>query len=104
VRKVMNSRSGKGDWENTVALSEALDFPMPYTHPSEIMDEIARATPTFAGVSYDRLEKLGSVQWPCNEKTPEGTPIMHMRPRQVRHHRVYSDGRAHRAAVPAAPH
>ena len=41
------------------------------------MDEIARLTPTFAGVSYARLDELGSIQWPCNEKAPEGTPIMH---------------------------
>ena len=46
--------------------------------PSEIMDEIARLTPTFAGVSYAKLDELGSVQWPCNEKAPEGTPVMHI--------------------------
>jgi formate dehydrogenase major subunit len=42
------------------------------------MDEIARLTPTFTGVSYERLDALGSVQWPCNEKAPEGTPVMHI--------------------------
>ena len=42
------------------------------------MDEIARLTPTFAGVSYAKLEQDGSVQWPCNEKAPHGTPIMHI--------------------------
>jgi formate dehydrogenase major subunit len=41
------------------------------------MDEIARLTPTFTGVSYDKLERLGSIQWPCNDKAPEGTPYMH---------------------------
>ena len=46
--------------------------------PSEIMDEIAALTPTFAGVSYAKLDELGSVQWPCNEKAPEGTPVMHI--------------------------
>ena len=46
--------------------------------PREIMDEIARLTPTFAGVSYDKLEAEGSVQWPCNDKAPHGTPIMHI--------------------------
>jgi formate dehydrogenase major subunit len=51
---------------------------MHYSHPSEIMDEIARLTPTFAGVSYDKLEAMGSVQWPCNDEAPEGTPIMHI--------------------------
>jgi formate dehydrogenase major subunit len=61
-----------------VALSEALGYPMRYDHPSQIMDEIARLTPTFAGVSYEKLDELGSVQWPCNEKAPEGTPVMHI--------------------------
>jgi formate dehydrogenase major subunit len=51
---------------------------MYYGHPSEIMDEIARLTPTFHGVSYERLDTLGSIQWPCNETHPEGTPIMHV--------------------------
>jgi formate dehydrogenase major subunit len=78
VRKVMPSRSGMADWEITVAISNAMGFPMHYAHPSEIMDEIAELTPTFAGVSYDKLDALGSVQWPCNEAAPEGTPIMHI--------------------------
>lgn len=78
VRKVMPSKSGKSDWEVTIALSEALGYPMPYQHPSEIMDEIARLTPTFHGVSYEKLDRLGSIQWPCNEAAPEGTPIMHI--------------------------
>src|SRR5450830_1353164 len=78
VRKVMPSKSGKSDWEVTVALAEALGYPMPYNHPSEIMDEIAALTPSFHGVSYEKLERLGSIQWPCNESAPEGTPIMHI--------------------------
>jgi formate dehydrogenase major subunit len=78
VRKVMPSRSGMADWEITMALSNAMGFPMHYGHPSEIMDEIAHLTPTFAGVSYERLDALGSVQWPCNDAAPAGTPIMHI--------------------------
>jgi len=78
VRKAMPPMAGKADWEATMALSNALGYPMTYTHPSEIMDEIARLTPTFTGVSYARLDELGSVQWPCNDKAPEGTPIMHI--------------------------
>lgn len=79
VRKVMKPKSGMADWEITCALSNALGYPMHYNHPSEIMDEIARLTPTFTGVSYERIEALGgSVQWPCNEQAPEGTPIMHV--------------------------
>jgi len=78
VRKVMEPKNGKADWEVTVALSNALGYPMNYRHPSEIMDEIARLTPTFAGVSYQKLERLGSLQWPCNDDAPDGTPIMHI--------------------------
>ncbi|TDX29776.1 formate dehydrogenase alpha subunit [Modicisalibacter xianhensis] len=77
VRRVMRPRAGKADWEVTVALAEALGQPMPYSHPGEIMDEIARLTPTFTGVSYARLDELGSIQWPCNDSAPVGTPIMH---------------------------
>src|SRR5262249_15254182 len=78
VRRAMPPMAGLADWEGTMALSNALGYPMTYKHPSEIMDEIARLTPTFGGVSYARLDELGSIQWPCNEKAPEGTPIMHV--------------------------
>jgi formate dehydrogenase major subunit len=78
VRKVMPPLGGLADWEVTLELSKALGYPMHYRHPSEIMDEIARLTPTFGGVSYARLDELGSIQWPCNDKAPEGTPIMHV--------------------------
>ncbi len=78
VRKAIPPMAGFEDWQTTMMLSEALGYPMSYKHPSEIMDEIARLTPTFAGVSYEKLDQLGSVQWPCNEKAPEGTPIMHI--------------------------
>jgi formate dehydrogenase major subunit len=79
VRKVMKPLGGLADWGVTVKLSNALGYPMNYTHPSQIMDEIAALTPTFRGVSYAKLDKLGSVQWPCNEDTAEGgTTIMHV--------------------------
>ncbi len=78
VRKVIEPIAGKADWQATIAFAEALGVPMRYRHPSEIMDEIAALTPTFAGVSYSRLDELGSVQWPCNARAPEGTPIMHV--------------------------
>ncbi len=78
VRKVMPPLSGKADWEVTVALSNALGYPLHYNHPSQIMDEIARLTPTFAGVSYDKLDRQGSLQWPCNDEAPDGTPTMHV--------------------------
>ena len=78
VRKVMAPLGGKADWEGTVALSNALGYEMNYNHPSEIMDEIAALTPTFSGVSYQRLDEEGSLQWPCNAEMPNGTPTMHV--------------------------
>jgi formate dehydrogenase major subunit len=78
VRKAIEPMAGLADWEATVALSNALGYPMHYNHPSEIMDEIARLTPTFAGVSFEKIDRLGSIQWPCNDKAPEGTPVMHI--------------------------
>ena len=78
VRKAIEPLSGLADWEVTIKLSNALGYPMHYNHPSEIMDEIARLTPTFAGVSYDKLDELGSIQWPCNAQAPDGTPTMHV--------------------------
>ena len=78
VRKVMPSRSGLEDWQITMAIANAMGFAMDYAHPSAIMDEIAALTPTFAGVSFARLDQLGSIQWPCNDRAPVGTPVMHM--------------------------
>jgi formate dehydrogenase major subunit len=78
VRKVMPPKAGYADWEVTVKLAQALGYPMDYGSPEEIMDEIAALTPTFRGVSYKRLDELGSIQWPCNEDAPEGTPTLHI--------------------------
>jgi len=75
---VMRSKSGYADWEITQLLSNAMGLPMNYQHASQIMDEIARLTPTFTGVSFEKLEQLGSIQWPCNEQHPQGTPTMHV--------------------------
>ena len=78
VRKVMAPKNGFADWEVTQMLANALGAGWHYTHPAQIMDEIALLTPGFAGVSYEVLEEKGSVQWPCNAASPEGTPLMHV--------------------------
>jgi formate dehydrogenase major subunit len=78
VSKVMPAKAGYSDWEVTQLLANALGYNMHYNHPSEIMDEIASLTPTFTGVSFKKIEQLGSVQWPCNDQAPNGTPIMHI--------------------------
>ncbi len=78
VRKIMQPLGGFQDWEITVRLANALGYPMNYEHPAQIMDEIAALTPTFTGVSYEKLDRLGSIQWPCNDEAPAGTPTMHI--------------------------
>jgi formate dehydrogenase major subunit len=78
VRKVMDPKSGYADWEITQLLSNAMGYPMSYKHPSEIMDEIAKLTPTFTGVSFKKIDEMGSIQWPCNDAHPNGTPTMHV--------------------------
>ena len=77
VRQVIPPLAGLADWQVTRGLARALGVAMDYSHPGEIMDEIARLTPTFAGVSYAKLDQLGSIQWPCNDAAPDGTPVMH---------------------------
>jgi formate dehydrogenase major subunit len=78
VRKVIEPLAGYQDWEVTMLLSNALGYPMNYAHPGEIMEEIARLTPTFAALTYEKLDRLGSIQWPCTAEAPEGTPTMHV--------------------------
>ncbi|MDP1711058.1 MAG: formate dehydrogenase subunit alpha [Candidatus Nanopelagicaceae bacterium] len=87
VRPVMPSKTGKSEWEVTCDLSKALGFDMEYKNGAEIMDEIAATTPTFSGVSFAKLDELGSIQWPCNEANPTGTPVMHV------NHFVRGEGR-----------
>ena len=78
VREVMKPMNGYADWEVTQLLANAMGAGWHYTHPAQIMEEIAATTPAFANVTYDMLEEKGSVQWPCNDDAPEGTPLMHV--------------------------
>ena len=78
VRPVMKPRQGKDEWLITQELARAMGYPMNYQSAAEIMDEIAELTPTFANVSFGFLDEVGSVQWPCNESAPMGTPVMHV--------------------------
>jgi len=78
VRRVMTPKNGMEDWEVTAKFANALGYPMEYQHASEIMDEVASLTPTFKGVSFKKLDELGSIQWPCNDEQPLGTPTMHI--------------------------
>ncbi len=78
VRPVMPSRVGKDEWQVVCEIATAMGYPMSYDSPSQIMDEIAATTPTFAGVSFTRLDDEGSMQWPVTDAAPHGTPTMHV--------------------------
>ena len=95
VRKVMAPKNGYADWEVTLSCSPTrMGYAMDYTHPSEIMDEIARADADLRRrVVTTKLDELGSMQWPCNEKAPRRhADHAHRRLRarqgQVRRHRI----------------
>ncbi len=77
VRPVMPPKTGLSEWEAVCRLATAMGYDMSYANAAEIMDEIAALTPTFAGVSFAHLDRVGSVQWPCTADHPLGTRIMH---------------------------
>ncbi len=77
VTKVMTPKNGYGDWEVTQMIANELGLGWNYAHPSEIMAEIAALTPTFAGVTYEKIDEHGSLQWPCDADHPLGYPVMH---------------------------
>jgi len=78
VRPVMDPVTGKHEWEVTQDLGKALGIDMGFNSASEIMDEIADLTPTFTNVSFEVLDKAGSLQWPVNDDHPEGAEVMHV--------------------------
>ena len=78
VRKVMAPRNGLADWEVTLELAKAMGYDCTTTIRPRSWTRSRALTPTFAGVSFAKIDELGSVQWPCNEKAPEGTPVMHI--------------------------
>jgi formate dehydrogenase major subunit len=78
VRRVMDPANGYEDWEITQLLANAIGCEWNYGHPAEILAEIARLTPTFAGVTWERVISGEPLQWPVNDKAPQGSPIMHV--------------------------
>ncbi|MEV1292122.1 formate dehydrogenase subunit alpha [Pseudonocardia sp. NPDC049635] len=78
VRPTTAPRTGKHEWQVVAEIAGLMGFDMGWQSSSDIMDEIAATTPTFAGVSHRYLDEVGSVQWPCNDAAPLGTPIMHV--------------------------
>ena len=64
------------DWQILCRVSTAMGYPMSYSHPGEIFDEMAALTPSYAGISYARIDKVG-IQWPCPTKDHPGTRFLH---------------------------
>lgn len=81
-RKVQRIRKGiepkgKPDWEIFTELIKAMGYPADYSSPEDIFNEIRSVTPSYAGITYERLEK-GGIQWPCPDEKHPGTPILHV--------------------------
>jgi formate dehydrogenase alpha subunit len=77
VRKAVEAPGrARPDWRIISELGNRLGIPMQYAHPSEIFDEMARLTPSYAGLDYARLER-GPIAWPCPSSDHPGTPILH---------------------------
>ena len=96
IRKAVEPPHGiLPDWRVVCEVSTRMGYPMPYRHPSEIMDEIAKLTPMFAGVTYDRLDQHAGLQWPVPTVVHEGTALMHQE--------TFPKGKAHFVAVEYLP-
>ncbi len=78
VRKVMSPKNGYEDWEITQLLMNELGYKSNFKNAWEILDEIAQLTPTFTNVSLEKINEMGSIQWPCNDEHPDGSPTMHV--------------------------
>lgn len=77
VRKAVEPPGdAREDWRIIAELATRMGFPMRYDHPAEIWDELRKATPIFAGITYERLE-AGGIQWPCPSEDHPGTRYLH---------------------------
>lgn len=79
VRKAIEPVSGcRPDWLVTCQIAQKMGAPgFDYKSPHDIMNEVNRLAPSFGGISYERLEECGSLQWPCPTPEHPGTPVLH---------------------------
>ena len=80
IRKVVEPPEGvKTDWEIICEISTAMGYKMKYNNVEEIWNELIDLCPSFAGATYEKMEKLGCIQWPCRSKEMSdiGTPYLH---------------------------
>ncbi len=77
VRKAIEPvGDSRADWEIIQEISNRFGYAMNYESPEAIMEEIASVTPSYGGISYDRLEGDG-LQWPCPDRNHPGTKFLH---------------------------
>jgi len=77
VRKALEPPgSAREDWRITAELARRMGYPMHYESARDIFEEIARLTPSYAGITYDRIDRQG-IHWPCPSPEHPGTPILH---------------------------
>ncbi len=76
VRKAIDPLPGRTNWQTIMALSSRMGYPMNYRSAEEIFNEMASLTPSYAGITYGRIDKEG-IQWPCPTLDHPGTPFLH---------------------------
>ena len=77
IRKIVDAPGeAKPDWEIIAGISTKMGYSMNYSSAKEIFEEIAKVTPSYAGISYERIEKEG-IQWPCPTAEHQGTKFLH---------------------------
>ena len=78
VRKAVEQPGeSKMDWEIFVEIAKKMGTDMNYSSESEIFDELSKLTPSYAGISYKRINEEGGLQWPCPSANHEGTKYLH---------------------------
>jgi formate dehydrogenase alpha subunit len=78
VRKAVEPPGeAKAAWQIFCELSHRMGYDMPYSKPEDIFKEIALLIPQYAGISYERIEKVG-LQWPVPDQQHPGTPVLHI--------------------------
>ncbi len=77
VRQAIDPIPGQANWQTICQMVSRMGYPMNYANPREIWDEMASLSPSMNGINYDRLEELGSLQWPCPSVDHPGTPFLH---------------------------
>ena len=80
IRKAVEPKGDvKTDWDIICRVSTAMGYPMHYNNTKDIWDEMRSLTPSFFGATYEKIEKLGCVQWPCRSESDEdkGSMFLH---------------------------